>query len=332
MAHEITETDNVVLNQTPAWHGLGVVVEQAPTPTEALKLAGLDWEVEQWPLYATNGEGDRVALDWVSNVRLDTKQSLGVVSPGWTPFQNREVADFCEALAEQGDTVRIESAGSIRGGAKIWFLLRSESFAASHDDDIITPYICVSNGFDGGTGFRATPTTVRVVCSNTLHMVIPQVEGRGRMEPAGFMCQHSSNLKQRVEQAKAALKLYGRAVEDQRKLIDGLAAKDVNSDMVKRFFLECYTRDFKAIPDQPGKLRDKALDAVASMSDRFERESDQFGANAWVMMNAYTGWLQNDRPSRVKDPQLAREQRAHSKLFATDSKRTLQSLSLALSS
>ena len=50
MAHEITEYDNVVLHRTPAWHGLGVVVHEAPTPMEALKIAGLDWNIEQWPM------------------------------------------------------------------------------------------------------------------------------------------------------------------------------------------------------------------------------------------------------------------------------------------
>ena len=63
MAHEITQHDNVVLHRTPAWHGLGIVVKDAPTPIEALKIAGLDWNVEQWPLSATNGETRLLAFE-----------------------------------------------------------------------------------------------------------------------------------------------------------------------------------------------------------------------------------------------------------------------------
>ena len=33
------------------WHGLGRVVTEAPTSREALKLAGLDWNVVQEPIY-----------------------------------------------------------------------------------------------------------------------------------------------------------------------------------------------------------------------------------------------------------------------------------------
>ena len=33
------------------WHGLGTVVREAPTSENALRLAGLDWNVVQEPIY-----------------------------------------------------------------------------------------------------------------------------------------------------------------------------------------------------------------------------------------------------------------------------------------
>ena len=41
--------------RTAPWHGLGVGVEQAPTSADALKLAGLDWEVLQEEIYTDTG-------------------------------------------------------------------------------------------------------------------------------------------------------------------------------------------------------------------------------------------------------------------------------------
>lgn len=35
----------------PAWHGLGTVVDHAPTSAAAFRLAGLDWEVLTRPLF-----------------------------------------------------------------------------------------------------------------------------------------------------------------------------------------------------------------------------------------------------------------------------------------
>ena len=55
MAHEIMEHDDLVLVNQSAWHGLGTVVLSAPTPTEALKMAHLDWEVLQDPIIRRRG-------------------------------------------------------------------------------------------------------------------------------------------------------------------------------------------------------------------------------------------------------------------------------------
>lgn len=37
------------------WHGLGVIVEDAPSSKDALRLAGLDWRVVQKPLFTDSG-------------------------------------------------------------------------------------------------------------------------------------------------------------------------------------------------------------------------------------------------------------------------------------
>ena len=244
MAHEIEQHDKVVLHKNQAWHGLGIVVEDAPTPTKALKLAGLDWTVEQWPLAATNGERKRIALeDKVLNVRSDTLTPLGIVSPEYQPVQNKHLAEFCELLAEQSDVVTVESAGSIRNGERVWFLLKGESFSVRKKDEV-RPYICVSNGHDGGTAIRCTPTSVRVVCSNTLHLVIPRFE-KGKLvkaTPGAFVANHLGDVKDKIEQAKGALELYGKTLADTRELIDQAAAKNLNSDAVARFLLGCYVR------------------------------------------------------------------------------------------
>lgn len=302
MAHEITQRDGLVLLKDSAWHGLGKIVENAPTALEALTLADLDWEVDGLPLRMTLQDGTEVQLaDWVANTRRGNTKPFGLVSPDYVRFQNRQVAEFIEELVEQNDTIKIESAGSIREGAKIWFLVRGESFSVRNrkGDDEVKPYICVSNGHDGATGLRCTPTTVRVVCSNTLHMVIPRYDnetGRMVVSNGGYGSTHIGDLKRKVEEAKKALGLYQQSVAETRIVIDALASKDINQDIVKQFFLEAYTKQFGSIDLETGsKTRDKAHDAFAAFSHRFATEEQQFGASRWTMFNAYSGWLQHDR-------------------------------------
>jgi hypothetical protein len=48
MAHELESM--FYYGETP-WHGLGKKVDKALTAEEAIKIAGLDWQVETVPIY-----------------------------------------------------------------------------------------------------------------------------------------------------------------------------------------------------------------------------------------------------------------------------------------
>lgn len=337
MAHEIMRHDNVVLHREAAWHGLGIIVQDAPTPREALKIAGLDWDVVQYPLIARKDAKTGLTIDsHVANYRADHDIRLGIVGKGYMPIQNSELADFCEALAEQGDVVKCETAGSIRNGCRVWFLLKGESFSVRKADEV-TPYICVSNGHDGWTAMRCTPTTVRVVCSNTLHMVIPGKEDgdRASVKQACFATSHTKLIKERVEEAKAALGLYNHALAETRERLDAIAAKDINSEEMKEFFMQCYTADFGAVPLKPVDQKEhnalaKAREAFGACKQRFEAEQGLAGATLWGAMNAYTGWLQHDTGSRAKDPVKVYESKLQSKMWGIDSDRSLHALQVAL--
>lgn len=327
MSHEITKTDRIVLHKHAAWHGLGKIVEDAPTPTEALKMAELDWTVEQWDLEATKEHDLLEVPTHVANVRSDTNEILAVVGSGYQPVQNAELAEFAEALAEQDDTVTVESAGSIMGGRKVWFLLKGESFEAK-SNDIVEPYILVSNGHDGLTSLRCTPTTVRVVCSNTLHMVIPR-NGNATRTVAGYNARHVGNIEDKIEHAKAALGLYGRTLETQKEFIGTLAARDVTREEIQEFWLEVYQEQVGAIPKKiknghDRRKRDKATEAFAKMGERFDTERNVAGATAWNAFNAFTGWQQNDKKYRSE------EARINGKMFARTNDSTVDAFASAL--
>ncbi len=91
----------------PPWHGLGTVVRDAPTSDDAIRLARLDWTVEQWPLHAAppGGAGGESAPapGHVAKVRTDTRAVLGVVTPRYEPFQNADAFRFADALVGEGN-------------------------------------------------------------------------------------------------------------------------------------------------------------------------------------------------------------------------------------
>ena len=287
MAHEITASDGLVLAGKRAWHGLGRVVENAPTPREALQMAGLAWDVEQWPLVAVGEAGARLSVEsHVQNVRSDNKEPLAVVTSRYTPVQNAKLAEIATALAEGGDVVRCESAGSIRGGRKAWFLLRGASFSVRKSDEMC-PYILLANAHDGTQALRAICTTVRVVCSNSLHMSL------GGNKAAGYTFRHTSGISVKAEEIKSALGLYEKAAKVTREKIEALSAKEIARADVQAFFVEAYSRDFGAIPANPKteaekSSRERAVEAFNAYSRRWDKEASIAGNTAWNAFNAYS--------------------------------------------
>ena len=59
------------------WHGLGTKVMEAPTSKDALILAGLDWKVQQKPIFT---ESNQLIPGYKANVRDIDNKALGVVS------------------------------------------------------------------------------------------------------------------------------------------------------------------------------------------------------------------------------------------------------------
>lgn len=148
------------------WHGLGTVVKEAPASEEALRLAGLDWNVIQEPIYTPFRE----KIDgFKANVRDSDRKVLGVVSDRYKVVQNVEAFSFTDELLGQG--VRYETAGSLSGGKRVWLLARlpREYIIAG---ERISPYLVFSNTHDGSGSVKVAVTPIRVVCNNTLNLAL----------------------------------------------------------------------------------------------------------------------------------------------------------------
>lgn len=326
MVAEITKTDQVVFHSVGGWHGLGLVLPEALTPRQVVPIAFPYTVAQKHLFYHINGRQLAVNSHMV-NVRSDNGDELGVVSENYKCVQPMDMADFCEALIEENDGSKIlcETAGSIRGGKKLWFLLKGEPFHVAKGDEMI-PYILVSNGYDGLTSFRVTPTTVRVVCSNTLHAVIPYFDS-GALGQSVISIRHTENVMERIAEARMALKNYSQAIEQTRVAIDTLVGKEVTSDEVKQFFLDQYQASYGEIPTNPkdkvdANKRDRAMSAFTSFSKRWDDDLSLTGPTAWGMFNAMSGLIQHDKKGRGVDDAGRIEKRVDSNLFGLNSQRT----------
>ena len=176
------------------WHGLGIMVAEAPNSKDALRLAGLNWKVLQEPVYTENKE---LIQGYKANVRNSDRKVLGVVTNRYKVIQNEEAFAFTDALLGEG--VRYETAGSLQDGRRVWMLARlPREFIIGGER--ISPYMVFSNTHDGSGAVKTALTPIRVVCNNTLNLAL-------RTAKRSWSMIHTGDISGKIEEAKNTLLL-----------------------------------------------------------------------------------------------------------------------------
>lgn len=313
MSHEIQQSDGLVLTGQPAWHGLGLVVAEAPTPAEALKLAGIDWTVSKRPLLAVIPTGNQppmaaerhleVPSDFAV-VRNDIPAVLGTVGADYETFQNADLAEMADALEmRMGGSVKVETAGSLRGGRVVFFLVRTGEFGVGiRDGDRVQTYGLFTTAHDGSQAIRAFGTSIRVVCANTLAMA-----DAGKKRREGFVIRHTRNLGARVEEAKEALAGIAQDAETFNRKARTLANRPLSQGEVRDFFVEVYESTYDRIPFNPKDAGEKrrhtrAVQIVSSWLANMDHPNQQEAGvqgTAWAALNSITQWADHERTVRT---------------------------------
>jgi phage/plasmid-like protein (TIGR03299 family) len=174
MAHQIEQMAYV--GDTP-WHRLG---HRLP-PKQSLEVwaqqAGMDWTIRETPVrYMSERAAD--SLETLQSFaeqkvlyRSDTHAPLSVVSSRYQVVQPRAVLEFYRDLTEIGG-YEMETAGVLKGGRKVWALARTGKQAVLKGRDTVNGYLLLATSCDGTLATSVTPTTVRVVCNNTLAIAL----------------------------------------------------------------------------------------------------------------------------------------------------------------
>ena len=82
-----------------------------------------------------------------------------------------EVLEFYRDLTEYAG-FELETAGVLKGGRKFWALARTGKATVLKGTDVINGYVLLATSCDGSLATVAMPTTVRVVCNNTLSIAV----------------------------------------------------------------------------------------------------------------------------------------------------------------
>lgn len=212
------------------WHGLGIHVEEAPTSADALRMAGLDWNVVQRNIQVCGGAKIK---NYKANVRDSDGTVLGVVSDRYKIVQNAEAFEFTDSLI--GGDVQYETAGSLNGGRKIWLLARLPETEIVGDKT--EPYLCFTNTHDGSGAIRVCMTPIRVVCNNTLNLAL----GSARR---AWSVRHTGDMASKMHEARVCLEMASAYMNDLSQTADRLA---MTTPLSAKDFYVAMTRAMKKI-------------------------------------------------------------------------------------
>lgn len=306
MAHEIDTTAGraaVFTAGEQPWHRLGVNVAEAQTSAEAIRLAGLDWEVLPRPLFAGNADGTYSPVpDRVANVRSDTGAVLGVVSTGYRVFQNRQAFDFMDAIV--GDKLAVfETAGGLKGGRRVWMLARLPKTIRVAKSDAVEPYVLLTNGHDGSAALRMIPTTVRVVCQNTLNLATSRASST-----EGLTVFHFENLEARVEDARRKLGVITDRLDAFAGEARRLAKRQVTTEELRAYFEEL-------LPDVTDDNKAKLLAAWNANFEADRQTLPGIRGSAWAAFNAVSEWADHQKWVTGKTAEAKTDNRLNSIWF-----------------
>jgi len=312
MAHEITIRDDgfaeAAFSMTPAWHGLGKVFDHPMTSREALTGAGLDWQVIQQPVGTLDQNGQWSTLDgYYANIREDSGVVLGVVRNQYKVVQNVEAFQFLDRLVDD-NSIRFESAFSIRGGRKVILLARMPGADEVVKGDHLLRYILLSLSHDGTEAIRFGPTSVRVVCANTYALANRESTIRDLVVP------HKGNVESKLRQARYILATLSQEFAAHVNIVRQLAARKLSQKEWADFLDAVCPPPLPTLGKRLARIMEAARDEVTQKFRQNNQNLPGIEGTAWAAFCAFSEFVDH-LPRRGRTEQERLETRFNVCLF-----------------
>lgn len=300
MSHAIdrsNDRDNVAYIGDKPWHGLGAEMQDDADLDQWRIAAGLNWGVNEHPVMYMDNNGTLVEVpNQKALVRDDTGFTLSIVGDGYNVVQPIDVIEFYRSLIE-GQGFKMETAGSLMNGRRIWALARTGEEARIKGQDLLRQYIMLATGFDRMMATSAAQTSVRVVCWNTFQYAIG-----ANGQHADVRVPHHSVYD--AEKVKAMMGLETNAWSN---YVDGanvLADRRVQSKEAVEYFFDLFYSGRDDV-DIENKAVERRLSTMLEIYEGGVGQDTQSAAGtAWGLVNAVTRYADHERKAQSQNNRL----------------------------
>jgi len=275
MSHEF---ESGVFTREPAWHGLGITLPDRDdiSVTEALEIGGLRWTVKKVPCTYK----DQTVPERFFTVRESDDHVLGVVGDQYRVAQNADAFAWADELV--GGGCKVKTAGSLRGGRRVWVLgALPQRSNLLPDSEALDHYLLLWNSHDASTAIRAQLTTIRVVCNNTLTWA----DSAARAMKVSYSIRHTTNAESKLAEAQRVLGLAQMAADQAEQIAAELLAKEMSRQDVRAFLNELVP-----VPTEEGRSRTMAEHTQAAIWGCYTTSDDitPIRDTAWGALQAVT--------------------------------------------
>ena len=286
--------------ETP-WHQLGnELPARQPIDVWAQK-AGMDWTICETPVrYMTEQAGSLGSIMSFDEqkvlYRSDTKAPLSVVSGRYQVVQPKAVLEFYRDLTEISG-FELETAGVLKEGKKFWALARTGKETALKGNDLVKGYLLLATSCDGTLATTATPTTVRVVCNNTLTIALNGAS-------SAIKVPHSTSFD--AQQVKKQLGIAVSQWDSFMYRMKTLSERKVKSHEAMNYFLKVLCLTDQHVDPAQGLINERALKKVRAMYEGQGHGSELASASgtAWGLLNAVTEFVDHEKRARSQEYRL----------------------------
>jgi phage/plasmid-like protein (TIGR03299 family) len=320
MAHELSLMADGTYSMARAddteisWHGLENVVPSSAPFEVWLDKSGMDFKIERSVVCFNDAEGivhpmnDKHVL-----YRSDTKAPLSTVSAAYNIVQPMEVLDFFTDLCAKNQ-LKMDTAGVIRNGTKFWALARTGAYAQVSANDRVMQYILMATSADASMATTIKHTSVRVVCSNTLHMSLGNKESAIRVS-------HSSLFD--ADDVKMDLGLLEREFDAFEDNAQEMHKHQVTTAEARRWYAEMLSGKSEMDLDEVNRYANESR----LFKNMWEGYTSGKGAeeSLWGLLNGVT-WTVDHMRGRSNDTRL------DSQLFGTGAALKAKAFKLAMES
>lgn len=314
------------------WTGLGQPIPEAiaKDPKAIAKLCGADYNVVKRTVYFKDTAGNYVE---VPNREIlvcdDNDEPLEVVSGSRYNLQHAQPINCFEAFRDElaAERMTISHAAVLRGRSIVAVCAKLPDDVSFYvgkktKNDLIEHYVTLSIGYDRQHGRKATKTSTRVVCANTLAAAIGEAEGKNTIRSYKASQQLEANSLHELIQVVAGL------VAQEKALYNKLASHKVSKEKLAEYFanvLQVKRQDGKEdISTRSQNIMQTLMAAYAQAPGQ-----DIAGDTLWGALNAVTYYATHQKGVRDTNGDGEDCTRCASNLFGDAMRMKLRALSLA---